>query len=189
MSKHPWSLVVPVKPLALAKSRLAEAAGPYRQAFALAVASDTVAAALRCPSVGAVIVVTDDATAGAELRSVGATIVPDVPDCGLNPALRYGASRARPLGYGLAALSADLPALRPSELQSALDAAEAWPHAFVPDLAGTGTTLYTARLGAEFAPAFGNGSRDRHIRQGAEELALPGIPSVRRDVDTLADLK
>lgn len=189
MTELPWSLIVPVKSLALAKSRLADAAGPFREAFALAVATDTVTAALRCTAVGAVIVVTDDPRAARDLAAAGATIVPDEPDCGLNPALRYGASRAAPLGYGLAAISADLPALRPAELKIALDAASRCGHAFVPDLAGTGTTLYTAGPGAEFAPAFGNGSRDRHAAQGVHELILDGTTTVRQDVDTLADLK
>ena len=46
-----WSLVVPVKVLARAKTRLATLAGPDRPALALAMAADTVAAALRCPEV------------------------------------------------------------------------------------------------------------------------------------------
>src|SRR5204863_65114 len=55
-----WSLVVPVKVLTRAKTRLASLAGPDRPALALAMAADTVAAALDCPQVGPVIVVTDD---------------------------------------------------------------------------------------------------------------------------------
>ena len=50
-----WSLVVPVKVLARAKSRLAVLAGPHRPALALAMAADTVAAALACPAVDRVI--------------------------------------------------------------------------------------------------------------------------------------
>ncbi|GAA3197150.1 2-phospho-L-lactate guanylyltransferase [Actinocorallia longicatena] len=190
MATNPWSLIVPVKLLALAKSRIADAAGPHRQALALAVAADTVAAALSCPLVGAVVVVTDDALAAAELAAAGARIVPDEPDRGLNPALVHGAGRARldgPVPVG--ALSADLPALRPAELTRALTAAADHENAFVPDLAGTGTTLYTASAGVVFAPAFGNGSRDRHVALGVKEIDLPDIPSVRRDVDTADDLR
>ncbi|HEX2315202.1 MAG TPA: 2-phospho-L-lactate guanylyltransferase, partial [Thermomonospora sp.] len=106
-----WSLVVPVKVLARAKTRMADAAGPHREALALAVAADTVSAALACPAVAEVIVVTDDPLAAAELSALGARVVPDVPDRGLNPALSYGAGlarRDRP-GSGVGALSADLP--------------------------------------------------------------------------------
>ncbi|MEV4440406.1 2-phospho-L-lactate guanylyltransferase, partial [Streptomyces sp. NPDC049577] len=48
-----WSLVVPLKPLARAKSRLAGGVGPLpRPALALAFAQDTVAAALACAGAG-----------------------------------------------------------------------------------------------------------------------------------------
>ncbi|HEX6471397.1 MAG TPA: 2-phospho-L-lactate guanylyltransferase [Streptosporangiaceae bacterium] len=186
-----WSLVVPVKVLARAKSRLAAAAGPHRAALALAVAADTVAAALRCERVGAVIVVTDDPRAASDLHALGARVVPDAPDGGLNPALAYGAGLARDAApdAGVGALSADLPALRPAELDRVLATAADAATAFVPDAAGLGTTLYTASPGAAFAPAFGAGSRLRHRAAGARELAEPDVPSVRRDVDTLDDLR
>jgi 2-phospho-L-lactate guanylyltransferase len=87
------------------------------------------------------------------------------------------------------ALSADLPALRPAELDRVLEAAAAAPNAFVPDAAGIGTTLYTARPGADFSPRFGTDSRARHRESGARELALDDVPSVRRDVDTIEDLR
>ncbi|MCP9954350.1 2-phospho-L-lactate guanylyltransferase [Actinomadura madurae] len=186
-----WSLIVPVKVLAKAKTRMSAAAGPHREALALAVAADTVAAALRCDRVRGVIVVTDDPLPAAELAALGATIVPDVPDAGLNPALVHGAGRGRELApdAGVGALSADLPALRPGELGRVLDAAGAVPEAFVPDAAGVGTTLYTARPGVPFSPAFGGGSRAAHRARGAREIALPGTDSVRRDVDTPGDLR
>lgn len=186
-----WSLVVPVKVLARAKTRMSAAAGPLREPLALAVATDTVAAALRCDRVRTVIVVTDDPLPAADLAALGARVVPDVPDAGLNPALVHGAGRVRELapGAGVGALSADLPALRPLELARVLDAAAAAPEAFVPDAAGTGTTLYTARPGVTFSPAFGAGSRAAHRARGAREIVLPGTDTVRRDVDTLADLR
>ncbi|GLZ07217.1 2-phospho-L-lactate guanylyltransferase [Actinomadura sp. NBRC 104412] len=186
-----WSLVVPVKVLAKAKTRMAEAAGPHRQALALAIAADTVAALLRCERVQRVIVVTDDPVPAAELLALGAMIVPDEPDAGLNPALTHGAARIRETApeTGVGAISADLPALRPNELTHVLDAAAQSPEAFVPDAAGTGTTLYTARPGAPFRPAFGPGSRAAHRALGAQELLLDDITSVRQDVDTLQDLQ
>lgn len=186
-----WTLVVPVKPLARAKSRLAGAAGPHRERLALAIATDTVSAVLRCPRVRGVVVVTDDPTAAPELAALGARVVPDEPDSGLNPALVHGAAQARLLapGGGVGALSADLPALRPDQLDRVLEAAEAAPNAFLPDAAGIGTTLYTARPGAAFAPAFGTESRARHRRLGARELVVEDVASVRRDVDTIDDLR
>ena len=57
------------------------------------------------------------------------------------------------------------------------------------DAAGDGTTLYTAAPGAAFRPAFGLASRSRHAAGGAAELDLDGVPGLRRDVDTPADLR
>jgi 2-phospho-L-lactate/phosphoenolpyruvate guanylyltransferase len=185
-----WSLVIPVKVLARAKSRLAGLAGPRRAELALAMAADTVAAAVACQQVAVVIVVSDDQAAAAELAGLGAVVVPDEPGDGLNPALVHGASVAASLHPGSAtgALAADLPALRPEELSRALRAAAAWPEAFVPDAAGSGTTLYTAAPGREFRPRFGPGSRRRHLTAGVAELALSDIAGLRRDVDTPGDL-
>ncbi|MCB5168567.1 2-phospho-L-lactate guanylyltransferase [Streptomyces bambusae] len=185
-----WTLVVPLKPLALAKSRLAAAVGEARPALALAFALDTVAGALACPAVRNVVVVTDDPAAGAALAELGAEIVPDLPAAGLNAALAHGARAARldRAGSAVAAMNADLPALRPGELQRVLDTARAFPRAFLADAAGIGTTLLSAAPGVELAPAFGGRSRARHSASGAVEIDLPGVPSVRRDVDTGADL-
>ncbi|ARF75525.1 2-phospho-L-lactate guanylyltransferase [Streptomyces sp. NPDC012600] len=186
-----WSLVVPLKPLARAKSRLGRAAGePARPRLALAFAQDTVAAALSCARVRDVVVVTDDAAAGAALSALGARIVADVPAAGLNAALAYGARSVRALAPGapVAALNADLPALRPAELARVLDFASAFPRAFLRDAAGIGTTFLSCGGGTELRPAFGGRSAARHLASGAVEIALPGVDSVRRDVDTGEDL-
>jgi 2-phospho-L-lactate/phosphoenolpyruvate guanylyltransferase len=184
-----WSIVIPVKVLAQAKSRLGDLAGPRRPQLALAMAADTVAAAVACAA-GPVIVVTDDAAAGAQLSGLGALVLPDQPAAGLNPALEFGAAQAaaRWPGRGTAALAADLPALDPDELGGALAAAAGQRAAFVPDAAGTGTTLYLAGPGAAFCPRFGPGSAGRHRQAGAAELDVAADSGLRRDVDTAADL-
>ncbi|WP_218969262.1 2-phospho-L-lactate guanylyltransferase [Streptomyces sp. TLI_171] len=181
-----WSLVVPVKPLAEAKSRLA-ALGALRPRLALAFALDTVAAALACPAVGRVLVVTQDPRAAGELRALGAAVLDDEPGGGLNPALAHGATTAHRLHprSPVATLSADLPALRPTELARVLAAVPAHGRAFLADAPGTGTVLLS---GTPLRPAFGPGSRDRHLSGGATELLLSDVPSVRRDVDTPEDL-
>jgi 2-phospho-L-lactate guanylyltransferase len=186
-----WSVVIPVKVLAQAKSRLSGLADADRAAMALAMAADTVSAAVACPAVAAVIVVSDDPAVRTEAQAAGAEVIADLPGAGLNQALAAGAEHAaaRSSGRGLAALTADLPALSAAELQAALTAASAVNQAFVADAAGSGTTLYTAKPGAPFRPRFGPQSRMRHREAGAVELDLPGIPGLRRDVDTLADLR
>ncbi|MFV2195928.1 2-phospho-L-lactate guanylyltransferase [Nocardiopsis sp. LOL_012] len=186
----PWSLIVPVKHLDRAKSRLGRSLGPHRGDLALAIACDTVAAALACPGVGAVFAVTGDGRVGARLAALGAVVVGDEPGTGLNPALRHGAATARRRlpGYGVCALSADLPALRPEELGRVLSAAAALGRSFLPDAPGVGTTLLASAPGRRFTPAFEGDSRARHLSSGARELVVPGTASVRRDVDTPEDL-
>ena len=183
-----WSIVVPAKRLAVAKSRLrphTEVLGASAHAeLVLALLADTVAAALACPSVTEVVVVTDDPAAADVVGRLGARTLDDEPDRGLNPALEHGARHAS--SPAVAALSSDLPALRPAELEAALQAAEAAPRCFVPDADGTGTTLLTA-LGTPLLPRFGPGSAQAHRDGGA--VALTGDwPGLVRDVDTEEDL-
>ncbi|MGQ0467215.1 MAG: 2-phospho-L-lactate guanylyltransferase [Sporichthyaceae bacterium] len=189
-----WCLVVPVKRLPIAKTRLTGPATAHRSRLALAFAGDTVAAAIRCSRVGEILVVTDDPDAAAMARALGATVVPDRDDAGLNPALRWGAEylRSRTPDAAIGALSADLPALRPDELEIVLrmagGAGSAGNPAVVADRHGRGTTAYLSAAGVSFSPAFGTNSLGAHVRGGAVELVGADIPSVRLDVDTVADL-
>jgi 2-phospho-L-lactate/phosphoenolpyruvate guanylyltransferase len=186
-----WSVVIPVKVLTAAKTRLVGLASADRQALALAMAADTIEAAIACPQVGAVIVVSDDPDVRDQAGALGASVLADQPPTSLNQALTAGAehSARRWPGHGVAGLTADLPALTASELASALTAAATLAQAFVADAAGDGTTLYTAGPGVRFSPRFGPQSRARHRAAGATEIELPGIPGLRRDVDTLGDLR
>ena len=188
-----WSVVVPAKRLALAKTRLrplTEGLGGTAHAdVVLALLADTVAAALDCPLVERVLVVTDDPAAAETVRALGAATVADEPDEGLNPALAHG---ARSTGASaVAALSSDLPALRPEELAAALaaalDAAGTTPRCYVADAEGTGTTLLTA-VGVPLDPRFGAGSAAAHRASGAVPLD-GGWPGLAADVDTEAALR
>ncbi len=200
-----WSLVIPVKVLAQAKSRLTGLAGQRRAEFALAMAADTVEAAVRAETVAAVLVVTDDPEVRAIAAELGATVLADTPAGGLNEALAHGAaySQDRWPERGRAGLAGDLPALRSRELTVALAAAARLQTAFVPDADGTGTTLYAAVPGAQFRPQFGPASRERHLATGAVEIGAgeigageigageigTGLAGLRRDVDTIEDLR
>jgi 2-phospho-L-lactate guanylyltransferase len=250
-ARFSWTVLLPVKVLARAKSRLAVLAGPRREELALALALDTVSAVVACAEVARVVVITSDGAASRELAALGAHVIRDLTDNGgpdgglgaasgnldalgvqdrLNAALTQGAEVAarRWPGTGLAALTADLPALRPEELAAALRAAALVPaagrgedgrvaseravhpqamdgqlaqgagaargtqgtgSAFVADAAGVGTTLYAAVPGTRFRPLYGGASRARHAASGAVELGLAGVPGLRRDVDTSADLR
>lgn len=184
-----WAVVVPVKALPEAKSRLSAETPQARRDLALAFALDTVAAARECDRVAAVIVVTDDADVRVAASALGAEVVDDGTDS-LNAALEHGAEHvlAAYPALAVAALAGDLPALRPPELARALDAAAAVPRGFVSDAAGTGTTLLTALPGVELDPRFGERSRAAHAVSGAVALDPGLVPGLRRDVDTTVDL-
>jgi len=184
--------VVPAKQLAVAKTRLRPLTGRAsagHDELVLALLADTVAAVSACSAVGAVLVVTDDDRAADVVRALGARTLPDQPGRGLNPALAHG---ARAAGTGpVAAISSDLPALRPGELAAALAAAGAHaaagtPRCFVADAAGTGTTLL-ATAGGELDPRFGPGSAAAHEASGAVRLTGRWA-GLARDVDTTDDL-
>lgn len=175
------TLLVPLKPLAEAKSRLRGAA-PDHEDLVLSLARATVRAALAAPGVARVLVVTRDPVAAADLRGCGAAVAAD-HGSDLNDALRRAAADVT---GPVAALPADLPALRPAELAQAL-AAAAGRRAFVPDAAGVGTVLLVAAPGRPLEPRFGPGSAAAHERSGAARLA-GDWPTLRRDVDTADDL-
>lgn len=166
-----WTIVIPVKGTTASKSRFGP--GDHRD-LALAMALDTVAAALR---VAPVVVVT---VGGAEFQALGATVVQD-----------HGGGLAAAIGDGLVAspsdrrsavLLADHPALQSSELSAALAAANLHERAFVADAEGTGTALLAAHAPTGHDHAFGAGSRAAHLARGYVELR-GDWPGLRRDVD------
>ena len=188
-----WTVVIPVKRLSTAKSRLRGAVPDARHAdLALAMVRDTVRAVLAGSAVGELLVVTDDPVVAAAAGELGARVVPDRPATDLNEAMRFGADEAAGLSGARAALAGDLPALRPAELDAALaaagDTSARGGRSFVADAAGTGTVLLTARPGVSLDPRFGTGSAAAHAASGA--AALTGDwPGLRQDVDTPADLR
>ncbi len=176
---HPtWQLVLPVKGTDRAKTRLTVAEGVSRPALARAMALDTLAAALACPTVRTVLVVTSDDEVASAARAAGARVEAD-PGQGLNAAIRRGLALTD--DEPVAVLLGDLPALRPDDLAEALAACAGLGAAFVPDAEGTGTVLLTADRPADVDPAFGSGSAARHGER-ARRLDLD-LPRLRRDVD------
>ncbi|MBP2323661.1 2-phospho-L-lactate guanylyltransferase [Kibdelosporangium banguiense] len=182
-------LVVPVKALPDAKSRLRGAVQPGEHTrLVLAVLLDTVTAAIQTDGVRRVLVVSSDPTVASVLAAEGFECVPEGPARGLNQALRHGAAILResdPTGQ-IGALQADLPALRPHELAAAIKTADG-RRAFCADRQTTGTTLLLSAPGAPLDPRFGAGSAQAHAASGALPLT-DSWPSLRCDVDTVDDL-
>ncbi|HWS57938.1 MAG TPA: 2-phospho-L-lactate guanylyltransferase [Actinotalea sp.] len=194
-----WTVVVPVKRLEDAKSRL-DLAGTDRERseVALALALDTIHAALVAPRVTGVVIVTGEPRVRDAVGSHPLVHLVADPGAGLNAALTAGIRVAGGLAgrvadggadrtSGVAVLLGDLPALTGADLGAALLLAAEHPLALVADADGTGTTLLTARAGEALVPRFGPGSRAAHEAAGHHLVA--GSPGLRRDVDTAADLR
>ncbi len=187
---HRYAVLVPVKPPAFAKSRLGDLGDDARRDLATAFAVDTVTAAVACPSVDRVLVVTDDHELARGLAELGVDVIPDGTTDDLNGTLRLAAAEMhrRHPELRLVALCADLPALRPEELATALGAGDPDTMSFVADRQGMGTTAVIAPTLEAFRPMFGPGSRQRHLDAGAHEIVGIDVPSVRHDVDDRDDL-
>jgi 2-phospho-L-lactate guanylyltransferase len=209
-----WFVVIPVRGTANSKTRIAPGGNSE---LAIAMALDTVTAALAADGVDEVIVVTSDARA---FDHTGAYVVAD-HGAGLSAAIESGlavvgfpkgarpqdsAAKSNPerpggpvaaanpptptelaLSCNRAVLLGDVPALRPAELSAALEAALEYPLAIVADSDGTGTTLGTATAGHRHALAFGPSSRAAHVAAGYVELS-GAWPGLSRDVDDQSHL-
>lgn len=183
----PVDLIVPLKPPHLGKTRLRGAVDePAHADLVLALAADTLAAAR--PVVRRILVVAADPSAVRPLRRLGIEITGEKDHSDLNAALRHGEAllRADDPDSAIGAMQADLPALRSGELAAAL-AEAAGRRVFVADAGGTGTTLLLSTPGGALAPRFGAGSARAHAGSGAIALDA-AVPTLRRDVDTPADL-
>ena len=171
-----WSLVIPVKVLAQAKSRLTGLAGQRRPELALAMAADTDRGGGRAAA--------SSARPGGDRRP-GRSPTPRpalAPSscrtrrrAGLNEALAHGAAL---LGSHLAGTGPGGAGRRPARARGprtdrGAGRAGRLGTAFVPDADGTGTRC-TRRRRAQFRPEFGPASRDRHLAAGAAEIDLGG---------------
>jgi 2-phospho-L-lactate guanylyltransferase len=181
---HTFALLMPVKTLTLAKSRLEVPRPDQREPLMRAFALDAIAAASRSTSVAQIYVVTDEP--GFEID--GAMRLPDEGDGDLNRALHHASLRVRLLdpSTGVAAMCADLPCLTSEDLDAGL-AAGLSPRWFVADASGKGTTLLAAGPGVDLDPHFGIASARRHEESGARPVRA-ALPTLRMDVDTEPDL-
>ena len=173
----------------VAKTRLRLPREVSRQ-LALGLAASTVRVALAAEEVGAVLVVTGDADIALDALQVGAEIVSEPHLLGMNRAAVLGRRRAleaRPEAP-VAIIVADLPGLRPIDLDSAvLEFLADGSPLFVPDHEGAGTTMLIHGPGPCAGFGFGPNSATVHQRLGYRRASrIP--PSLRRDLDTAADL-
>ena len=193
-SSPAWSVVVPVKRLDAAKTRLGDDHRPSRAALALAFATDCLTALAEASRVTRIVVVSSEPALRPVVSALGVQWLEEVSAAGLNPA---AASALTHLDGPVAVVVGDLPCLTPSAADLALGLADAVPLGFISDAAGVGTTMLMAHEARRCTPRFGSRSRARHRSVGFVDLGLDTAPDrdtarelarARRDVDTEVDL-
>ena len=192
------SAIVPVKRFGAAKRRLAQVADRDRVRLVEAMLADVVGAITETESVERVIVVTGEPRAErlalrhAQRATTPIEVFRDPADAGHPEAATLGIVRAMALGAEcVALLPGDCPLLEPRELDDALSRMRPNRVAVIPDRHGTGTNALLLAPPDAIGPAFGPGSRERHVdlagRRGME-VAVEDLPSLALDLDTPGDL-
>ena len=192
-SRFLWA-IVPVKTLALAKSRLASVLPPdIRMRLLVTMLEDVLELLLGKPAVDRVLVVTADA----EIRSLaernGASVLREAQITGLNPALRLGVAQATDQGARqVLLLPADVPLATPDEIgRITACGCEKSASVIIPSRDGEGTNALFLSPPSAIEPSFGVGSFARHRRQAAAKgikLRVMRLWGVGIDIDEAADL-
>lgn len=192
--------ILPVKRFSRAKTRLAETVGPPgRAALMRAMLADVLRAISEASEVERTIVVTGESRAQKVALDIARRVrmpievLQEPDDPGHSEAATRGIIRALSLGAECAALLAgDCPLLDPGELDGALGRTGPGTVAVIPDRHGTGTNGLLMAPADAIGPAFGAGSRERHLdratRAGYVARAEP-LSSLALDLDTPADLE
>ena len=185
--------VLPVKRFGAAKQRLAAGLdGERRRELAGAMVADVLEAIAAARTIERIIVVSGDPVAQELASEAGAEVVPDPEDAGHVEAALAGIARAEVEGAEqVVLLAGDCPLLDPRELDRLLTAVPERYVGIVPDRHGTGTNALLLSPPGAIVPAFGEGSRDRHVeaaRQAGVPFSLEELPSIELDLDTPADV-
>jgi len=185
--------VLPVKRFSAAKQRMAAGiTGGQRRDLAQAMVADVLEAIGRARAIEQTIVVSGDPVAQELAAAAGAEVVPDPEDGGHVEAALAGIARAEADGAErVVLLAGDCPLLDPRELDSLLTGVPGNYVGVVPDRHGTGTNALLLSPPDAIVPAFGEGSRARHVeaaRQAGVPFGVEELPSIELDLDTPADL-
>lgn len=185
--------VLPVKRFAEAKRRLSTGIDDERREAVVAAMLDDVLEAIgESRAIERTIVVSDEPAAAAAAAAVGAEVVPDPGEGAHSGAALAGIAAAERGGSRCAVLvPGDCPLLEPRELDRLLTGLPDPYVAVVPDRHGSGTNALVLVPPSAIEPAFGEGSRARHVA-AARAAGIPyGIEepaSLALDIDTPADV-
>jgi 2-phospho-L-lactate guanylyltransferase len=194
MSRTPKTCaILPIKPFDDAKERLATGldAG-QRKLMAEAMARDVVAALARCAKLDGLVVISAEPKAK-EIAADADVILPDARE-GHSAAATLGVRWAIENGFErVVMVPGDCPLLDSDELDELLEncADQRLDFVVVPDRMGTGTNALVIKPPDAITPAFGPGSRERHLALGlaaGKRTAAIEVPTLALDLDTAEDL-
>lgn len=186
--------IVPIKRFRSAKSRLTgTVAAGLRPELAQATLTDVLAALTHSNGLERIIVVSGEPAARAAAGAAGTDWLDDPTDDGHSEAACAGAEAAMAAGAEcVALLPGDCPLVDPGELDVAIAGMAPRVVGVVPDRHGSGTNGLLLSPPDAIHPAFGPGSRERHLelaRAAAMEPRVIEIPSLALDLDTDEDLR
>ena len=189
---HPLRTIVPMKPLAEAKTRLWNDLRPLeRQALVLLMLERVVAAVVSATTRGACVVVGGDGVVREVAESSGARWVPDDAG-GLNAALWAAMQAAYADGAEAALfLPGDLPLILDDDVRALATASDGYA-AMVCVRASSdgGTNALLQPAGTAFEPLLGERSFEKHSEAATAAgvpLVTPDLPRLAFDLDTRAD--
>jgi 2-phospho-L-lactate guanylyltransferase len=185
--------VLPVKRFNAAKQRLAAGLdGEQRRTLVAAMVADVLEAIGAARTIERTIVVSSDPLAEQLAADVGAEAIPDPDEGGHVGAALAGIARAEAAGAScVVLLPGDCPLLEPRELDRLLTGLPKRYVGIVPDRHGLGTNALALSPPDAIVPAFGEGSRARHVaaaRQAGIAFGVEELPSLGLDLDTPADV-
>jgi 2-phospho-L-lactate guanylyltransferase len=185
--------IIPVKRFESAMQRLSgTGAGPHRPALARAMLADVLLGLNEARLLNRIVVVTGEPGAIETAVEAGAEHLDDPDDRGHVEAAAIGVADAIAHGDECVALVAgDCPLLEGFELDRELDA-QAPGVALIPDRHGSGTNGLILTPPDAIEPAFGPGSRERHLERAREagvRCRIATVPSMALDLDTGEDLR
>ena len=193
MPERIWA-IVPIKPLAEAKSRLAPALTPEaRRQLTVRLLHHTLSVLTQVETLAGVLVVSADDAVGRIAQAHDAAFLPEPEAPGLNVSLTVAADQAQAWGAtGVLIVPGDLPQLDVASLEAVLTAAPTSPAlVIVPDRRERGTNVLLLKPPDLLPFRYGPGSFRRHLALAGARDVQPIVrrfPNLAIDADLPQDL-
>jgi 2-phospho-L-lactate/phosphoenolpyruvate guanylyltransferase len=187
-------VIIPVKPLNRAKSRLAEVLSPeQRSRFAEMLFRRILTVVKDVPQVTGTLVISRDTKALAIARELGAKTLQESNNSDLNPALERATEVVRVWGgSAVLVLPADLPFVSKSDIESIAEMGKFGTKVVLAtDRESDGTNALLMRPAGIIPYTYGKGSFERHTlaaKLAGADVKVYGSESIQLDIDVPEDL-